>query len=67
MPKYKVTMEEDLERKPCPFCGAENLTVKHSKEKVCWYVHCESCQTDGPFDISSAHSGDAVKLWNRRS
>jgi hypothetical protein len=72
MVKYNVTAEEDLEMAPCPFCGESHLVVKQAQNnessyKGCWYVHCHGCMSDGPLGHRCLHSGDAVKLWNRRA
>lgn len=71
MVKYNVTAEEDLTMIPCPFCGESDLVVNQAKNnestfKGCWYVHCQKCGADGPLEHWCLHSGDAVKLWNRR-
>ena len=64
MPKYNVTVEQELEVSPCPFCALTDLRIEHSKNYSCWYVHCNNCNADGPVSSLAAHQGDAVKLWN---
>ena len=52
------TSEELL---PCPFCGGNQLRVKHSG-RWGWFVSC-SCAAVGP---SSETRGQAVARWNER-
>lgn len=71
MAKYNITAEEDLEVKPCPFCGSTSILIKQitrndSPSKGHWYTHCEGCWAEGPFADGTLHRGDAVKQWNRR-
>ena len=50
-----------FELKPCPFCGAENVTYIWEQD-VC-YAKCKACGTTG-----SKHFAidDANEAWNRR-
>jgi len=69
MAMYKTTIEEDLHLTLCPFCKGTDLKIteitKPSPFKGCWYVHCDGCRADGPFENWCIHPGDAVKMWNR--
>lgn len=46
---------------PCPFCGSNCQTVKHSG-RWGWFVSCE-CAAVGP---SGTSKQDAIELWNGR-
>lgn len=46
---------------PCPFCGSNCQTVKHSG-RWGWFVSCE-CAAVGP---SATSKQGAVELWNSR-
>lgn len=50
-----------FELKPCPFCGAENVTYKWDSDVV--HVKCKACGATGSkhFTID-----DANEAWNRR-
>ena len=71
--EFSVTIKEELEILPCPFCGSESLSAEvwydkdrptiHGKS----YVKCKDCLATGPLDYDSHHLGDGVKLWNKRA
>lgn len=45
----------------CPFDGSSDLEMFH-RGSDCHYVHCNTCQADGP----ERHTEEcAVKAWNR--
>ena len=53
--------------KPCPFCGSYKLSFAQRLN----YVHCDKCQTDGPYitgrsSITEDVERLAVAAWNRR-
>lgn len=51
------------ELKPCPFCGGENLNIRHGK--YMWWVECLNgdCGANGGTKV---HKKKAIEAWNRR-
>ena len=62
-------------KKPCPFCGSENLYHKLVLEsyQASQRVTCRNCGAQGPEAIEDVASGEraakgvATKGWNRRA
>lgn len=56
---------EEVELKPCPFCGSDNVTLDEvgDAQAMCgpaYQVHCPDCNAYGPF----GRYPDAVDGWN---
>jgi hypothetical protein len=45
-------------KKPCPFCGSNNLSIHRDFD----YVQCEMCHCAGP--MFDGHLIDAIDGWN---
>lgn len=58
---YRVTLEE-VELKPCPFCGGEGWIAKIAKE--CFYARCLDCGVRFPTRVVRS---EAVEEWNKRN
>ena len=56
-------MEQEIEMKPCPFCGDDRIYVGEDELKRPYY-YCRSCfaRTDSRLDAPSA-----LALWNERA
>lgn len=50
------------EIKPCPFCGSKDVFTGHRSS---FYVHCDECQVDGPWN--DRNEQEAIEAWNRRT
>lgn len=76
--KYRQIEPKFIEREfdvlPCPFCGCDNLTIKHidgswgySNSKD--YVECNCCKARGGY-VEDSQCGKnfekAIKNWNMR-
>jgi len=48
---------------PCPFCGGIKLRVE---EDITAYVHCDTCNADGP-QARNNGIGKAISKWNKRT
>lgn len=55
-------MTEDVELKPCPFCGGEATLTKNEKSSI-FYVFCKECLRYG---VGDEISKKAVEYWNAR-
>lgn len=56
----------EIELKPCPFCGYDdiNVTEQEDADSSCrWWLWCDRC--GGSITASSMEK--AAKMWNRRS
>lgn len=53
---------ENVELKPCPFCGEDGIT-KNVMSRGRWRVVCENC---GGRTADYLDRNDAIKEWNRR-
>ena len=54
---------------PCPFCGGNNVDLKHYKVKNndWWYVSCEDCEIAlDPLYFNGQTKEQAIERWNRR-
>lgn len=52
-------------RKPCPFCGGENLILVSNRNiDDLYFVNCIDCCTEGP--LSKNDRAGAETLWNTR-
>lgn len=54
---------EEVEAKPCPFCGGVELIIEASPVDIEYYVWCTWCQIMGPADGTER---GAVERWNYR-
>lgn len=52
----------ELEPKPCPFCGSNDVAVHYGFMKR--YVKCNTCGAKGG---ARYFSGEAVEVWNKRA
>lgn len=60
--KKDASAFQEVELKPCPFCGGMNLIYKHDAKQKLHYVGCVPC-------FIFAASGNAelsVSRWNER-
>lgn len=48
---------------PCIFCKSTFLTVKADEENPLYFVHCDSCDAQGPKKVTEKM---AIDSWNRR-
>lgn len=57
-------MSEEIELKPCPFCGGE--AVYHEGDETVWdFIFCSEC--DFIIHADEVYAGDKLKReWNRR-
>ena len=71
-----MTTNPNIELKPCPFCGSDNLELVHGDgdERVAEsaWVDCDSCKAEGPFKLVYPLDADqsarlAVDAWNTRT
>jgi len=51
-------MDEDIELKPCPFCGSSGAAVVGS------FVRCGNCGAVGPYGYTDL---EAIERWNARA
>jgi len=58
-------MLNDIELKPCPFCGGEaDMDYEPcGLRSVDWIVFCNNCLAK----MTSTEKEDAIKQWNRRN
>lgn len=69
------TIHKEVEIKPCPFCGSENVKPIHHSGSYGYsssedYVKCLSCGASGGIfkdDNCGNHMREAIKKWNRRT
>ena len=58
------------ELKPCPFCGSEDVKLRHYKVNGCdwWYVTCNQCRIaiDPMFWNNYVSREEAIEIWNKR-
>jgi Lar family restriction alleviation protein len=56
-------MGNNIELKPCPFCGKAKAVVRSSYVNGDYFVICDNCciQTDGYMEIEYA-----IEAWNKR-
>lgn len=67
-------IEEEVELKPCPFCGSDNLDLVHINGSWGYhpsedYVKCLDCYAIGSRIKDSDcgnHRKEAIRNWNRR-
>lgn len=52
--------DDEVELRPCPFCGAKNVEM-YERNMSTWWVHCYKCGTEGPI---GRYLGDAAEMWN---
>ncbi len=67
--------DEQIELKPCPFCGWKNIRIMEDKrgmlEAECTYCWCRACGTQGPWAFSVNDDMETVikkcaERWNER-
>lgn len=61
----------NLDWKPCPFCGKEDLDIKDEEHFIendgCMYVECDNCNTDlWMFDTEKYTYDEAIALMNTK-
>ena len=57
-----VTIDDDIELKPCPFCGSTaGIYVSYEGEYV---VRCDYCRIG---TVLTKNEKDAIELWNHRT
>ena len=59
-------MNDNIELKPCPFCGASQVRVELADGWVIPVIHCEGCGAGVSF-CSTRHEEEAAAAWNRRA
>ena len=58
-------MKNDIELKPCPFCGETPTYGSYRNPALgAWYVSCPACHGCGPMEGSKR---EAEVSWNRRA
>lgn len=57
-------MDDNLNLKPCPFCGG---AAEVSKTPNMWIVECNNAGCGSNPDVLAAFKHDAITAWNRRS
>ncbi len=55
--------EQDVELKPCPFCGWSGNAVSGTDDIQVAYVECADCGAEGPTEITKER---AIESWNHR-
>ena len=65
---------EEIELKPCPFCGSTNLRLSqeqawiavglHAQECFAHRVQCDGCRSRGSIDW---YKDKAIAAWNTRA
>lgn len=67
-------VEREIDVLPCPFCGSEDLTIRHINGQWGYsnsedYVECNYCKARGGY-IEDSQCGNnfekAIKNWNMR-
>lgn len=60
-------MSDELELKPCPFCGSKNVEISEEKymytDEEYTVVICQECRSTGPHSITDRM---ARITWNGR-
>lgn len=60
----EVTKKDNMEYKPCPFCGSTNTILINGLDHLGeMWVECINCFARGP---NAGDSGDAAQYWNKR-
>lgn len=58
---------DEIELKPCPFCGSTNQTLftcsTLDSDEIGYGFYCCNCKTKGPRGLSKELAAEA---WNRR-
>ncbi len=57
--KRSLSIWAKEERKPCPFCGSQDVSVK---DRITVYVSCGECGAT----VCGASRDEALEKWNRR-
>lgn len=61
--------EDDMELKPCPFCGGKAKMEKiihddlPTNEFDTFWISCEECESES---TACTNEEDAIEAWNRR-
>mgnify|MGYP001329993143 CR=1 FL=1 len=55
-------MNDEIELKPCPFCGGTKLDVSDED-----YVYCNTCDARGPSSYAENEEQSNYELWNERA
>ena len=56
-------MNDEIELKPCPFCGSIEIHFSDSRGGAEGYMSCWNCDTRGP---SENNKSSALSSWNER-
>ena len=62
----EITMEE-IELKPCPFCGGKGVEILEDENKYLYYRYMAQCQKCGANAKLGRTKEEARKAWNRRA
>lgn len=54
-------MSNELELKPCPYCGGEDLLTVWKGDDIFCHVECSYCEMSGQ---AALEESDAIDLWN---
>ena len=57
-------MQSEIELKPCPFCGGDEIYVFPVAARRGRAAMCQKCLAEGPYDRTN---GKAAEAWNRRA
>lgn len=60
-------MSENVELKPCPFCGSKNVRVAENRMDylfIGYSVHCDGCGVETSY---TKDKDKAIEAWNRRA
>ncbi len=70
-------MKNDVELKPCPFCGGKAISLLHTEHKNLnnrkFFFSCNDCganvflEGEGKYKSAEQTEDEAVALWNRRA
>ena len=58
---------EEIELKPCPFCGGKGVEILEDENKYLYYRYMAQCQKCGANAKLSRTKEEARKAWNRRA
>ena len=62
--RFRKTVDAEVELKPCPFCGGEELDMRNAGSADLFRVACVRCNL---FSSSGYLPDEAARRWNTRT